>query len=106
LFWYLSFGQPAIRNGLRDALTGRCETFDSDGCRHDSHRAKVHDPGDKHVPFWVPAMAAAFTVLTSHDGERKMAEHRAPERDESSKHLTCCPLGFKRSSRGCEAILL
>lgn len=31
-------------DGLRDALTGRCETFDADGCRHDSHRAKVHDP--------------------------------------------------------------
>ena len=30
--------------GSRDALTGRCETFDGDGCRHDSHRAKVHDP--------------------------------------------------------------
>ena len=23
----------------RDALTGRCETFDGDGCRHDRHRA-------------------------------------------------------------------
>src|SRR5438876_9443717 len=31
----------------RDALTGRCETFDGDGCRHDSHRAKVHDPDDQ-----------------------------------------------------------
>jgi len=27
----------------RDALTRRCETLDGDGCRHDSHRAKVHD---------------------------------------------------------------
>ena len=33
--------------GSRDALTGRCETFDGDGCRHDSHRAKVHDPDDQ-----------------------------------------------------------
>src|SRR2546426_1979929 len=31
----------------RDALTGRCETFDGDGCRDDSHRAKVHDPDDE-----------------------------------------------------------
>jgi hypothetical protein len=31
-------------DGSRDALTGRCETFDGDACRHDSHRAKVHDP--------------------------------------------------------------
>src|SRR5213078_1912932 len=31
----------------RDALTGRCETFDGDGCRYDSHRAKVHDPDDQ-----------------------------------------------------------
>jgi len=50
-------GARAIRNnpaptttgpdGSRDALTGRCETFDGDGCRHDSHRAKVHDPDDQ-----------------------------------------------------------
>ena len=33
--------------GSRDALTGRCETLDGDGCRHDSHRAKVHDPDDQ-----------------------------------------------------------
>ena len=31
----------------RDALTGRCETFDGDGCRYDGHRAKVHDPDDQ-----------------------------------------------------------
>jgi hypothetical protein len=31
----------------RDALTGRCETFDVDGCRHDSHRAQVHDRDDQ-----------------------------------------------------------
>src|SRR5688572_915315 len=45
----------AIRNnpdddgsdGSRDALTGRCQTFDGDGCRHDSHRAKVHEPDDE-----------------------------------------------------------
>ena len=27
----------------RDALTGRRETFDRDGYRHDCHGAKVHD---------------------------------------------------------------
>src|SRR5512132_3875528 len=34
-------------DGSGDALTGRCETLDGDGCRHDSHRAKVHDPDDQ-----------------------------------------------------------
>jgi hypothetical protein len=34
-------------DGSRDTLTGRCETLDGDGCRHDSHRAKVHDPDDQ-----------------------------------------------------------
>ena len=34
-------------DGSRDALTGRCETFDRHRCRHDSHRAKVHDPDDQ-----------------------------------------------------------
>jgi hypothetical protein len=24
-----------------------CETFDGDGCRHDNHRAQVHDPDDE-----------------------------------------------------------
>src|SRR6266851_9267511 len=33
--------------GSGDALTGRCETLDSYGCRHDSHRAKVHDADDQ-----------------------------------------------------------
>jgi hypothetical protein len=37
-------------DGSRDALTGRCETFDGDGCRHDRHRAKVHDPDDQLGP--------------------------------------------------------
>src|SRR6266436_4248339 len=30
-------------DGSRGALTGRCETFDGDGCRHDSHRAQGPD---------------------------------------------------------------
>ena len=34
-------------DGSRDALAGRCETFNGDGCRHHSHRAKVHDPDDQ-----------------------------------------------------------
>ena len=33
--------------GSRDAHTGRRETFDGDGCRNQSHRAKVHDPDDQ-----------------------------------------------------------
>ena len=43
----------------RDALTGRCETFDGDGCRHDSHRAKVHDPDDQEDRHQTGAAAAA-----------------------------------------------
>ena len=31
-------------DGSRDALTGGCETFDSDGRRHDSHRAQFAQP--------------------------------------------------------------
>jgi hypothetical protein len=34
-------------HGSRDALTGRRETFEGNGCRHDSHRARVHDPNDE-----------------------------------------------------------
>jgi hypothetical protein len=34
-------------NRSRGALTGRCETFDCDVCRHYSHRAQVHDPDDE-----------------------------------------------------------
>src|ERR1039458_6417780 len=31
----------------RNALSAWCETFDGYGCRHDSHRAQIHDPDDK-----------------------------------------------------------
>jgi hypothetical protein len=34
-------------NGSPDALTRRCETFDRDGCGHDSHRAEIHDSDDQ-----------------------------------------------------------
>jgi hypothetical protein len=34
-------------DGSRDALAGGCETFDGNGCRRDSHGAKVHDPDDQ-----------------------------------------------------------
>ena len=30
-----------------DAQTGGCDTFDSDECREDNHRANVHDPDDQ-----------------------------------------------------------
>src|SRR5882724_7725450 len=35
---------------LREALTGRCETFDGHGHRHDGHRTQVHDSDDKENP--------------------------------------------------------
>lgn len=31
-------------DGSRDALTSRCQSFDGNGYRHDSHRPNVHDP--------------------------------------------------------------
>jgi hypothetical protein len=34
-------------DGSRDALTGWCETFDGNGCSHDSHHAKVHNSHNK-----------------------------------------------------------
>jgi hypothetical protein len=34
-------------NGSRDAFNSRCETFNGDGCHHDSHRAQVHDSNDQ-----------------------------------------------------------
>ena len=34
-------------NGSRCALTRRGETFDGDGCRHDRHRAQIHDADDE-----------------------------------------------------------
>src|SRR5205823_8740743 len=45
--------------GSRDALAGRCETLDGDGCRHDSHRAKVHDPDDQEDRHQTGTAAAA-----------------------------------------------
>jgi hypothetical protein len=46
-------------DGSRDALTGRCETFEGDGCRHDNHRAKVHDPEDREDHHQVGTAVAA-----------------------------------------------
>src|SRR5882762_11062094 len=43
----------------RDALTGRCETLDGDGCRHDGHRAKVHDADDQEDHYQTDTAAAA-----------------------------------------------
>jgi hypothetical protein len=43
----------------RDALTGRCETFDGDGCRHDCHRAKVHDSDDQEDRYETDAALGA-----------------------------------------------
>src|SRR5216117_2031432 len=45
--------------GSRDALAGRRETFDGDGCRHDSHRAKVHDPDDQEDRYQTDTALAA-----------------------------------------------
>jgi hypothetical protein len=49
-------GDPA---GSRDALAGRCEAFDGDGCRNDSHRAKVHDPHNQEDPDQTDTALAA-----------------------------------------------
>ena len=47
-------------DGSGDALTGRCETLDGDGCRYDSHRLKVHDPDDKENHHQTETAAAAM----------------------------------------------
>jgi hypothetical protein len=46
-------------DGARDVLTGRCETFGRDGCRHDRHRAKVHDPDDQENCYQTGTAVAA-----------------------------------------------
>ena len=33
--------------GSGDAVAGRHETFDGDGCRHQSHGQQIHDPDDQ-----------------------------------------------------------
>jgi len=42
-------------DGLRDVLTHRCESFGGDGCRHDSHRAKIVSDVQKTAAgqFWL-----------------------------------------------------
>src|SRR5262245_57597482 len=37
-------------NDSHDTLTCRCEAFDSDRCRHDRHRSRVHDPKEHSLP--------------------------------------------------------
>ena len=51
-------------DGSRDALTSRCETFASDGCRHDSHRAQVHDPDDEEDRHQTGTAAAAVKTAS------------------------------------------
>src|SRR5215831_5075452 len=46
--------------GSRGALTSRRQTLDGDGCCHDSHRAKVHDPNDQQDGYQTGTTLAAM----------------------------------------------
>jgi hypothetical protein len=56
--WWPSDGP----GGSGDALTGRCETLDGDGCRRDSHRAKVRDPDDQEDRHQTETAVAAMAA--------------------------------------------
>ena len=63
--------------GSGDALTGRCETLDRDSCRHDCHRAKVHDPDDQEDRHQTETALAAVEAVSQGRagvrGQRKTA---------------------------------
>jgi hypothetical protein len=73
--------------GSGDALTGRCETLDGDGCRHDSHRAKVHDPDDQKDRL------QASTAVAAVEAE---AQAVSPSRDISRLPIALGPCGALR----------
>ena len=67
-----------------DALTGWCETFDGDSCRHHSHCAKVNDPDDRPEGELVAAVDAALgghRYVSTHDVVAAVDE-RARDRGE------------------------
>src|SRR5256714_3415512 len=84
-------------DGSRDALTARCETFDGDGCRHDSHRAKVHNPDDqedRHQTDTAVAAVEAEAQAVSPGGggvgrQRTAVAGRLP----ATGKVMCLPLG-------------
>jgi len=51
-------------DGSRDALTGGCETFKSDGCRHYCHHTQVHDPHDQQDRRQAGTVVAAVETET------------------------------------------
>jgi hypothetical protein len=60
-------------DGSRDTLTGRCETFDCDGCGHDGHRAKVQEKGDRPLfPGFVQPAEPAERLFEAQKGDRSI----------------------------------
>jgi hypothetical protein len=77
-------------DGLRDALTGRCETLDGDGCRHDSHRAQVHDPDDEEDHHQTGTAVAAVEAEA-----QAMSPSRAGGRRQRTAAPWCLPAAGK-----------
>jgi hypothetical protein len=76
--------------GSRDAHTGRCQTFGSDGCRHDSHRAKVHDADDQQDRY------QTGTALTAVEAEAQaMSPSCAGIRQQRTTATGCLPAAGK-----------
>ena len=83
--------------GSGGALTGRCETLDGDGWRHDSHRAKVHDPDDQedHHQTGTAVAAVEAEVQTVSPGRASVGRHRTavPGRLPAVGEVTRLPRG-------------
>jgi hypothetical protein len=73
--------------GSRDALTGRRETFDGDGCRHDSHRAQFHHPDDEEDRRQADAALAAVET----EAQPPVSPGRAGVRRQRTAASWCLP---------------
>jgi hypothetical protein len=93
-------------DGSRDALTGWCETFDGDGCRHDRHRAKVRDPNDQEDRHQTGTAVAAVeaeaqAVSPGRAGVRRQRT-AAPRYLPAAGKVMCLPRGeLARAGAGC-----
>src|SRR5260221_9160235 len=77
-------------DGSGDARTGRCETFDGDGCRHDSHGAQVHDADDEE-----DRDQAGTAVAAVEPEPQTVLPRRAGIRPQSSAAAWCRPAAGK-----------
>ncbi|HSU05559.1 MAG TPA: hypothetical protein VLI93_08300, partial [Acetobacteraceae bacterium] len=77
-------------DGARDAFTGRCETFNGDGCRHDSHRAQVHDSYDQEDRHQIGTTATAVEAEA-----QAVSPGRADGRRQRTAAARCLPAAGK-----------